>query len=105
MSVPISIQLRAVQDLAEELAALATELAGEVELCRSATYTLTTAVDGDTAAAGGQLGTGWAGLVDLLAQGTGAVAGTLRAAVHSYRLTDAALSDRLLHARAAVPVP
>ena len=105
MSVTVSIQLRAVQDLADELSALAAELAAEAELCRSATHTLTTAVDGDTAAATGQLGAAWAGLVDLLAEGTGAVASTLRAAVHSYRLADAALSDRLLHARAAVSVP
>jgi hypothetical protein len=104
VSVTVSVELRAVQDLAEELAALAVELAGEAELCRSATHTLTTAVDGDTAAAAGELGTGWAGLVDLLAQGTAAMAGTLRAAVASYRLADAALSDRLLAARAGVPV-
>ena len=105
MSVALSIQLRVVQDLAEELAALAAELAGEAELCRSATHTLTTAVDGDTALAAGQLGTGWAGLVDLLAQGAAAVAGALRSAVLSYRQADAALSDRLLHVRAGVPVP
>ena len=105
MSVTVSVQLRAVQDLADELAALAAELAAEGELCRSATHTLTTAVDGDTAVAAGQLGTGWAGLIDLLAQGTGAVAGTLRDAVYSYRLADAALSDRVLYARAGLPVP
>lgn len=105
MSVTISIQLRAAQDLAEELAALAAELAGEAELCRSATYTLATAVDGDAAAAAGRLGTGWAGLVDLLAQETGTVSGALREAVHSYRLQDAVLSDRVLYARAGVAVP
>ncbi|MGY1739265.1 MULTISPECIES: hypothetical protein [unclassified Blastococcus] len=105
MSVTVSIELRAVQDLAEELAALAAELATEAELCRSATYTLASAVDGDTAAAAGQLGTGWAGLVDVVAQGTGALAGTLRQAVQAYRLHDAALSDRVLFARAGVPVP
>lgn len=104
MSVTVSVELREVQDLAEELAALAAELAAEADLCRSATYTLGSAVDGETAAAAGQLGTGWAGLVDLLAQGTGAVAQSLRAAVHSYRLADAAVSDRLLAARAGVPV-
>jgi hypothetical protein len=105
VSVTVSIELRAVQDLAEELAALAAELAGEAELCRSATYTLATAVDGDTAAAAGGLGTGWAGLVDLLARETASVAGTLRAAVQEYRLADAALSDRLLYVRAGVAVP
>ena len=105
MSATISIQLRVAQDLAEELAALATELTGEVELCRTSTAGLTASVDGETAAAAGQLGAGWAGLVDLLAQGTGAVAGALREAIHSYRLYDAALSDRALYARAGVPVP
>ena len=43
--------------------------------------------------------------MDVIAQGTHAVAGTLRAAVSSYRLADAALSDRLLYVRAGVPVP
>ncbi len=105
MSDTVSVQLRAVQDLAGELDALATELAGEAELCRSATYTFSTAVDGETAVAAGRLGTGWAGLVDLLSEGTRAVAGTLRDAVASYRLIDAALSDRILSARVGVPVP
>jgi len=104
VSVTIAVQLRAVQDLAEELAALAAELSGEAELCRSATHALSTAVDGETAEAAGRLGAGWAGLVDLLAEGTRAVAGTLGAAVTSYRLADAALSDRVLYARAGVPV-
>ena len=105
MSVTVSVQLRAVQDLAEELAVLAAELAGEAELCRSATSTLGAAVDGDVAAAASSLGNGWAGLVGLMAQGTGTVAGTLQEAVHAYRLQDAALSDRLLYVRAGVAVP
>ncbi|MGY1744178.1 hypothetical protein [Blastococcus sp. SYSU D00695] len=103
MSVPLSIQLREVQDLAEELAALSAELAAEAGLCRSATYTFTSAVDGATADAAGRLGSGWAGLVDVVAAGTDAVAGTLRAAVHEYRLADAAVSDRLLYLRTGGP--
>lgn len=104
MSVTVSVELRALQDLAEELAALAAELAGEADLCRSAAYTLTTAVDGETAVGGGRLASGWAGLLDLLAQGTGAFAGTLREAVQAYRLADAALSDRALLLRTGGPV-
>ena len=93
MSVTISVELRALQDLAEELAALAAELAGEAELCRSATYTLTTAVDGETAAAAGRLGDGWAGLLELLAQGTGGFARALGAAVLGYMIEDLGLAE------------
>jgi hypothetical protein len=105
VSVTVSVELRAVSDLAEELAVLAAELATEVDLCRSATSTVDAVVDGETAASAHELGAAWAGLVDAIARGTDAVAVTLRAAVHSYRLADAALSDRLLYVRAGVPVP
>jgi hypothetical protein len=105
VSVTVSVELRAVSDLADELAALAAELATEVDLCRSAAWSFDAAVDGDVAAGAAELGAAWAGLVGAVAQGTSAVAGTLRAAVHSYRSADAALSDRLLYVRAGVPVP
>lgn len=105
MSVTVSVELRAVSDLADELAALAADLATEVDLCRSATWTVDVIVDGDVGVAAHQLGDAWGGLVDAIARGTDAVALTMRAAVHSYRLADAALSDRLLYVRAGVAVP
>ncbi|MGY1716163.1 hypothetical protein [Geodermatophilus nigrescens] len=100
MSAPIAIQLDAVQELAEELALLASELSSEVGLCTSTAASLDVAAPGEVSESAGATGRAWAGLVDRLATGTGAVAGTLLAAVRSYRLADAALSDRVLAARA-----
>ncbi|RBY84213.1 hypothetical protein [Blastococcus sp. TF02A-26] len=98
----ISVQFDALEQLADELRSLGTELAGEAELCRSAAYTLGAAVDGELAARTGQLGHAWAGLVDLLGQDAAAVGQGLRAAVLSYRELEAALSDRNLYATAGV---
>ncbi|MGY1639612.1 hypothetical protein ACI782_00560 [Geodermatophilus sp. SYSU D00703] len=96
MSAPITAQLDAIDALADELAGLATELGDDGLLCRSTAVSLGTALSGEAGERAGAAGTGWATLLDLLAQHTGALAGTLRAAVDSYRLTDATLADRLL---------
>ena len=105
MSDTIVVQFESLEGLADELAALSAELAGEADLCRSAGYTFGTAVDGEVAAAAGQLAAGWAALVELLGEGTGAVAATLRAAVASYRQQEAALSDRHLYVLGGVATP
>lgn len=105
MSDSIAVQFAALEQLADELVVLGAELAGEADLCRSAAYTLGTAVDGELGAATGQLGLAWSELVDLLGQGAGAVGGSLRAAVRSYRLLEAELSDRNLYAAAGIRVP
>ena len=105
MSDSIAVQFATLEHLADELRLLGAELAAEAELCRSVTYTIGTAVDGEAGARAAELGTVWAGMVDLLAQGTGAVGESLRAAVHSYRMHEAALADRHLYAAAGVPVP
>lgn len=104
MSDTIVVQFEALEGLADELAALGAELAGEAELCRSATYTFATAADGETGDSAARLGTGWAGLVELLGQGAGAVAESLRGAVRSYRMQEAALSDRHLSMARGLPV-
>ncbi|WP_409331349.1 hypothetical protein [Trujillonella humicola] len=105
MSDSIAVQFSTLEQLADELVLLGAELAGESDLCRSATYTLGTAVDGELGASAGQLGATWSQLVDLLAQGAGAVGHTLRDAVHSYRVHEATLADRNLHAAAGIRVP
>ena len=100
MSVHIAVRLDAVQALGEELAALATELSGDVDLCRSTAVSLGTAVTGDAAEQAEATGRAWATLVADLVAGADAAAGTLLAAVDAYRQLDAAVSDRLLAARA-----
>ncbi|MGY1591100.1 hypothetical protein ACI79D_03885 [Geodermatophilus sp. SYSU D00708] len=99
MSGTITAQLDAIDALADELAHLATELADDARLCGSTAVSLGTALGGEAGEQAGAAGTGWSTLLDLLAQHTDVLAGTLRAAVDSYRLTDATLSDRLLARR------
>ena len=96
MSVTIAVQLDTVESLAAELAALAAELEGDAGLCRSTARSLGTAVSGHAGERAEAAGAGWGTLVELIAQETSALATALTAAVASYRLADAALSDRLL---------
>ena len=100
MSVTIAAELDAIEALAVELAGLATELGDDALLCRSTAVSLGTALPGGPGGPAADAGSGWSTVLDLLAQQTGALAATLRAAVTSYRLVDAALSDRLLLRRA-----
>ena len=99
MSVPIAIQFDAVQALGVEVAALAAELSADADLCASTAVSLATAAPGEVADGAGATGRAWAAVVGALAAGTGAAAATLLAAVHSYRLADAAVSDSVLAAR------
>ncbi len=71
MSDSIAVQFATLEHLAEELGVLGAELAAEADLCRSATATIGTAIDGEAGARAGELGTSWAGVVDLLGQGVG----------------------------------
>jgi Excreted virulence factor EspC, type VII ESX diderm len=89
---PISVRPAALEALAAELAALAAELAEDADLCRSAAQVLGTALGGDEGAAAGAGATAWAALGAVLADGTRALAGTLRAAAAGYVELDAALS-------------
>jgi hypothetical protein len=99
LSGTITAQLDAIDGLADELAGLATELTDDALLCRSTAVSLGAALGGEAGERAGAAGTGWGTLLDLVAQHTGDLAGTLRAAVDSYRLTDATLADRVLARR------
>lgn len=99
MSVTIAAQFDAIDALAAELAGLAAELAGDAQLCRSTAVSLGTAVSGGGGERAGAAGSGWAAVLELLGQRTGALAATLSAAVDSYRATDATLADRVLARR------
>jgi uncharacterized protein YukE len=99
VSTTITAQFDAIDTLAAELAGLAAELAGEAQLCRSTAVSLGTAVSGDAGERAGAAGSGWAGVLELLGQQTGALAGTLVAAVDAYRMADATLADRVLTRR------
>jgi hypothetical protein len=79
--------------LANELATLAAELAGDVERMRSAAASFPHALDGHAGWAAGATGTAWASLCDLVADQTGALGGTLTAAVDAYAAEDAALAE------------
>ncbi|RFU22219.1 hypothetical protein [Geodermatophilus marinus] len=102
MSTTIAAQFEAIEALADDLAALARDLDDDAGLCRSTAGSLGAALG--SAAGGPAAGAahGWALLLGLVAGHTGALAGTLREAVASYRQLDAALSDRLLTGRAGV---
>ena len=99
MSVNIAAQLHAIDALAHELAVLAAELADEARLCRSTAVSLGTAVNRAAGERAGSTGSGWATVLDLLGEQTGALAATLSTAVDSYRMTDATLADRVLARR------
>lgn len=99
MSATIAAQFEAIELLAGELAGLAAELTEDAQLCRSTAASLGTAVSGAAGERAGAAGSGWAAVLELLGRQTGALAGTLSAAVSSYRTADAALADRLLARR------
>jgi hypothetical protein len=99
----IAVQYATLEQLADSLVLLGIELTDESDLCRSAAYTLATALDGEAGARGAELGHAWAGLVELLGQDAGTVGRSLREAVHSYRVLEAALSDSNLYAGIRVP--
>ena len=95
MSSTISVQLDAVQALAAELTALAVELDDDAALCGSTAGSLAAALGGEEGWAAGDAGTAWAALIGLLAARARAVAGTLAAAVDSYRAADLVLAQRI----------
>jgi len=90
----ISVQPDALTALADELAGLASALATDGERCRSAAGVLGAVLGGREGAAAGAVATAWANLADALAEGTGSVAGTMRAAAHAYRGADEQLAGR-----------
>ena len=88
----ISVQLDVVEELAAELAALASELDGETDLCRATGRCLSTALDGHEGWTAGATATAWGSLAAVVAGRTAAVAVTLTRAAAAYRAADAALA-------------
>ena len=94
MAPRISVHPEALTALADELAGLASALATDGDRCRSAAGVLDTALGGREGAAAGAVATAWADLAGVLADGTAAVAGTVRAAAVAYRGADEELAGR-----------
>ncbi len=92
MSTVISIQLDSVEELAGELAALATALADDVGICSSSAAALRSSLGNDVGWHAGAATTSWASLLELLRARTAAVAEMLSGAVAGYRAADAALA-------------
>lgn len=88
----ISIRLDAVDALAAELAALATDLGDEEGRCRSSAASLSAAFDGCEGWTTGATATAWASLAAVVAARTAAVAATLTGATAAYRAADASLA-------------
>jgi hypothetical protein len=106
MPAPLSVGLDAVDALADELATLAAQLAEEPPLCRTAAASLRTALGEDVGWRAGAAATAWSSLTGLLAEECAAMAGTLHAAVDSYRALDGELAQAVLPGGAAgIPVP
>ena len=101
MSAPLSVDLDAVDALADELAALAAQLAEDPPLCRAAAASFASAVAGDAGRRASDAATAWAALTSILADRCAATAGTLRAAVASYRAVDSGLAAAVLPGRSA----
>jgi hypothetical protein len=75
--------------LADELAGLASELSEDAGRCRTAAAGLSTALDGEVGWTAGAAGSAWAGLEEVLAGRTSALALTVAGAVQSYLDEDA----------------
>jgi hypothetical protein len=95
MSLTISVQLDAVQALAAELTALAADLDDDAALCGSTAGSLAAALGGEEGWTAADAGSAWAGMMGVLAARARAVAGTLAAAVDSYRAADLVLAERI----------
>ena len=85
--------------LADELAALAADLSGDVAQIRSAAASFPDALEGPEGWAAGATATSWARLYDLLATRTSALSDVLTAAVAAYEAEDAALAGSFGPAR------
>jgi hypothetical protein len=99
VSAPLSVRFDAVDALADELAALAAQLAEEPALCRTAAASFAAALGGDAGSQAAAAATAWAGLTGGLADRCAATAGTLHAAVASYRAMDQELAAAVLPGR------
>lgn len=82
----------AVAALADELSALAAELAGDVERMRSAARRFPAALEGHEGWAAGAAATSWAQLCDVVATRTRALGEVLASAVAAYLAEDATIA-------------
>jgi len=89
---PISVRPAALQALATELTALAGDLTGDAELCRSTGRSLATALGGDEGWTTQRCALAWATAEEVLAGGARAVAATLADAAARYADEDDALA-------------
>jgi hypothetical protein len=105
VSAPLSVQFDAVDALADELAVLAAQLAEEPPLCRTAAASFATALGDQVGGGASEASTAWAGLTGVLADRCAAMAGTLHAAVASYRALDGGLACAVLPGGPAGAVP
>ncbi len=92
---PVLVRPEAVVALADELTGLAAELFDDADRCRVAAGSLATALDGDDGWTAGAAATAWAGLEDVLAERTAALARTMTSAVQSYLDEDARIAGRM----------
>ena len=99
----VLVRPEAVTALAGELAALAAELSADADLCRVSAGMLSAALDGDEGWTAGAAATAWAGLEELLAEQTAAVAATLTAAVQAYLAEDARIAGGIGSGRPGMP--
>lgn len=99
----VLVRPEAVTALAGELAALAAELSDDADHCRVAADALSTALDGDEGWTAGAAAMAWAGLEEVLAEQTAALAGTLTAAVQAYLAADARIAGGVGGGRPELP--
>ena len=85
----VLVRPEALASLAGELTGLAGELLDDADRCRAAAGSLSTALDGEEGWSAGATGTAWAGLEEVLARRTAALAQTVDGAVRSYLDADA----------------
>jgi hypothetical protein len=94
MSDTVTVQLDAVQALADELAALSVSLSEEAGACGAVAPSLASALPGAGERAGAA-GQAWAALTGRLADRCRGVAGVLSGAVIGYRLQETVLAARI----------
>jgi hypothetical protein len=89
------IRPEAVAALGDELTGLAAELLDDADRCRGAAGALATGLDGEEGWSAGAAGTAWAGLQDVLAERTAALARTVDGAVRDYLDEDARMAGAI----------
>lgn len=89
------VRPEALAALGDELTGLATELLDDADRCRGAAGALSAALDGEEGWSAGAAGTAWAGLQDVLAERTAALARTVDGAARAYLDEDARIAGAI----------